>query len=247
MIKNFKSVIFFGKGNVDLTPVTQAFRSISFIKCFQTQSSDELAQIIAQSEQCVIFLWRFDEVTDISAQRILHQTSTQFKIYYLDEAGDLSNSIVEELSAAGISTIRFPTHKDLEEKCAILFLGKIMHHEHDATRPVEFEKAGQRKSYFSHFEMKNGAWQLLASTHDQDPDIETIFSLSWTLYREKLLRRAHELKEFEEDVFFSDNYTVIVYPHDNGGNKKLSIIHLRKDPVLYETLRAKALIFLRKI
>lgn len=248
MIRSYKCIVLFGEEFSQREYLEDAFSNIPFVRIFQTLLPDEIEQILMQAEQTAILLNRQDEISllQLVSQKNLKAASS--KAFFLDEAGVSSEEEVEIMSRKGVSILQNESHESLKRKLSLLLLGTVELMKHEGFDPnTEIIRRSARKSYFSHFRFHNGQWDLVASTHEQDLEIEKRLGKSWSLYCHKLLSRAAEINSLEEDAYFSHEYFGLVYPHIKEDKRYLSIVHIKKDPVTFDTLKAKALQFLRQI
>lgn len=241
MSPSFKSVILF-RDSPALFEAQKEFEEIPFVKFFHTSNPDEVSQIVAQSDQSIIFLYNPKNAKVISELR-----KKNTKIFYYDQLGIARSEVVGELSLLGISTLRPSKVEDIVSRISLLFFGKGLFVKSEPFQAYNPGPPGARASYFSLFEYSGWQWRPIVSTHELDADIEFRFSQSWSLYLKETLDRAQSIKSIEESSEFSRDYHSIIYPHVLSATPKLSLIHLKKNGGGFQEARAKALAFLEKI
>jgi hypothetical protein len=250
MLTEFKTIVFFGAGDPQYQFIHGAFASYDTVKVFRTGNVDELDQILKQSTKTAVLIndvLSMDKLKALDASAI---KKASIRFYFLDHEKRLIRDEIDKLSYRKVSTLIGETGKELRKRLELYLMGKsTFFHVQTASSDTigsQTEIASNHKSmFFTHFRFENGTWNMVASTHEQELDIETALSTSWTNYYTELIMRAETIKEVEQDPNFSSKYHAIVYPHPKI--KALSLIHICKLEKNFNELMLKAFDFLEKI
>ncbi len=248
MLQSFKCVIFFGSKFWQKDQVINAYRDYPNVRVFEIYDYDELDQILRQSESSVVLIRQIQDAHILSAIDMASKGELRFKTLFLDESRELPDDQISLLSQKRVSTFFSNAVDPLIERISFLLLGKVRLSARKLDSGIgDFERGRLKKSYFSHYQLVDGVWQLVVSSHEKDPDIETVFGLSWSLWSQQLIERAGKINSPEEIENFSDHFWGVIYPHEGRTAKSLSVIHLKIDPLGFEDKRNKAYLFLKQI
>lgn len=244
----FRSIVFFGPKTPYFKLIQEDFSSHEFIKVFWTNNTDELDQILQQSVLTAIVTSDMDSIGSLSKENVVGHKSAGVRIYFLDEMQSLSRKQMSDLSFKRITTILTVERHDLRRRLELFILGKYQLMTYKELKKQTESELPAKKSYFTHFRLNDEQWIAVASTHEQEKDIETFFQRSWSVYCLEVQERARHLKSFEIDANFNQDYQAIVFPHlYPDGRKALSIIHIKKNEADFDELIEKALNFLVSI
>lgn len=247
---DFKTVVFFGAGDPQYQYIREAFANYDTLKVFITGNVDELDQIVRQGTKTAVLV---NDILSMDKLKALDATAIKkasIRFYFLDHEKRLTRDEIDALSYRKVSTLIKESDKDLRKRLELYLMGKstFFHVQTASSNSVgsETETVSQHKAmFFTHFRKEGNDWKMMASTHEQELDIETVLARSWTVYYSELLSRADSITEPEEDPNFSQKYHAIVYPHVNL--KGLSLIHVCKLEKNFTELLQKAFDFLHKI
>lgn len=247
--QDFKTIVFFGAGDPQYDFIKEAFSSYSIVKVFKTGNVDELDQILKQSYKTAVLL---NDLLVIDKLKNLDATALKkanVRFYFLDHQKRLTRDEIDQLSYKKVSTLINEIGVELRKKLELYLMGKsIYFHVQKSETGIgsETETVSAPKSmFFTHFKLENNVWNMAASTHEQELDIETILNRSWTVYYTELMKRAESITEIEQDPNFSEKFHAILYPHPKI--KALSLIHINKHEKNFDELKSKAIEFLNKI
>jgi hypothetical protein len=244
---SFRSIVFFGSKTPYFKPIQKDFANYDFIKVFKTNNIDELDQILQQSVLTAIVVNDRDSIRSLTNQNVVGHKDAGVRIYYLDVMGSLSRKEMSNLSLNRVTTIKDVEHNDLKRRLELFILGKYQLSTYKELKKSD-DDPSSKKSYFTHFRLDDNQWVAIASTHEQEKDIETFFQRSWSVYCLEVQEQAGKLSSFIIDPDFNNDYQAIIFPHHYpDGRKALSIIHIKKDEENFEELTQKALSFLATI
>jgi hypothetical protein len=250
MDQEFKTVVFFGGSDPQYQYISGAFASFSSLKVFITSNVDELDQILKQSyKTCVLVndIMVFDKLKTLDAA-VLKRANVRF--YFLDHQKRLTRDEIDQLSYKKVSTLINEDGPELRKKLELYLMGRTTFFHVQTTSQdnvgSQTETVSSHKAmFFTHFRFENNSWKMIASTHEEELDIETVLNRSWTVYYTELLSRAHTILKVEQDPDFSAKFHAILYPHPTKSS--LSLIHINKTEKNFHELMTKALEFLQKI
>lgn len=244
----FKTIVLFGKSFPQETYLRESFVQYDFIKVFRTTTSDELEQILNQSEQTAIFSNDFYNIAALTGLNVSKMKISGVRNFFIDTDGRLTKKEIEELSHKKISVLVKPKNEEIKKKLDMYFMSKVQLARYKVDEiTAEFTEPEYKKSYFTHFRETDYGWMMIASTHEQEQEIEVLFKRSWTTFYQELLERASQLKAMEVDQNFSDLYVSVIFPHFKGKERALSVLHLKKDEANYQEQYDKALKFLEQL
>lgn len=245
---SFRTIIFFGADSSGKEEMISAFSHVPFVNVFATKDREELTQILKQSEQAAVFVREIEDVGEIYDIDLETQDKLCFCTFFLDEEGLISKEQIKLFSLQRVSTLRSVPLSELVNWISFLFLGKIVPAHFEGNRPpAVIQRNQKRKSYFSHFKFQRDRWELIASTHFQDPEIERRFGESWSHFCQGITEMAHTLTKASEDMDFSSDYSLIIYLHPGKTPSSLSIVNIRKGLGTYKEQRDQAIAFLKKL
>lgn len=245
---SFRTIVFFGSDPSGKEEMTKAFAHVPFVNVFATQDAEELSQILKQSEQAAVFVRTIGDVNTVQAFDFETQNRLCFCTFYLDKEGILTTEQIELLSVQRVSALKCVPIQELINRVSFLFLGKVNPSHFDGHRPpAVIERNQKRKSYFSHYKFLNNRWELIASTHMQDPEIEERFGKSWSSLSYSILELAPTLKSISEDKDFCQDYSILIFPHPAKVPPAMSIVNIKKGFLTYKDLRDSAIAFLKKL
>ena len=250
ILQDFKTITFFGAGDPQYDYIRDAFSSYESIKIFRSNNVDELDQILKQSSKSVVCINDILVIDKLKALNAAGLKKANVRFYFLDHQKRLTRDEINDLSYKKVTTLIAEQGPELRKKFELYLMGKSTFFvvQKASSNSVGSETEGvtaPKSMFFTHFRYENGVWNMYASTHEQELDIETVLSRSWTVYQMELLQRARDIKEIEQDPNFSDTFHAIVYPHP--ATKALSLIHINKNEKNFPELMTKALDFLTKI
>jgi hypothetical protein len=248
--QEFKTVVFFGSRDPQYQYIREAFSLLSMIKVFRTDNVDELDQILRQSTKTAVLmndLLSIDKLKNLDAGAI---KKASIRFYFLDHQKRLTREEIDLLSYRRVSTLIAENGPELRKKLELYLLGKsnYFHIQTSSDNSIgsETETVSDQKSmFFTHFKHEVDGWNMVASTHEQELDIETVLNRSWTVYYTELIKRADSVTDIEQDPNFSDKFHAILFPHPHI--KGLSLIHINKQEKNFHELMQKAFDFLQKI
>jgi hypothetical protein len=249
--QDFKTIVFFGTSDPQYQYIREAFSSYVAVKVFKTSNTDELDQILKQSHKTAVLIndvMAMDKLKTLEASAI---KKASIRFYFLDHEKRLTREDIDKLSYRKVSTLINETGNELRKRLELYLMGRsTMFHMQSVSSATTVGSdtelvSNHKPMFFTHFKHDNNAWNMVASTHEQELDIETVLNRSWTVYYSELLTRAHEISEIEQDPHFSEKYHAILYPHSKI--KALSLVHIAKGEKNFAELMAKVLEFLVKI
>lgn len=243
----FKTIVLFGKSFTQEAFLREAFAPIEFIKVFRTTTSDELEQILNQSEQTAILFNDKINTTALSQIEVPKLKISGARSYFIDDSGVLSRAEIEDLAERRISALAKPTPEDIKAKLDMYFMSKIQLARYKTDNSLIETAPEQRKSYFTYFREDDYGWHMIASTHEQERDIEMLFNRSWTAFYRSILDRASSLKSMEVDEEFSEHYISVIFPHKKEHERAISVLHIKKDEPNFQEQFAKAIKFLETL
>lgn len=245
----FKTVVFFGKNIPQYEYIKESFSTYPTVKVFSTTHTDEVDQILHQSNLTAILINDQTFAIKLEDLDILSLKEAGVRVYLIDDEGKLSKEEIRRLSLKRVTTLAFTSKFEIKSKLEIFMLGRIQIGKYkDKEEPViepQKEIVYPRPTYFSHFKRNKDSWDTIISTHEQEHEIEVLFDRSWTIYCIELLKRAHTITEVENDPGFSKLYHGIIFPNIEKGT--ISIIHVKKDQKDFQEVLQRARDFLFKM
>jgi hypothetical protein len=245
--RTFKTVVFFGPEEFSLYESIKAgFISLSTVQIFRTKFTDELDQILKQSNLTAVIVKDLESVRILAGMNLLGLREASVRIYFWDEAARLSSAEIYDLSMKNITTVSDPS--ELKGKVEMYIMSKLSFEKANLGKMEGTDRSAGKNVYFSHLKVTDGNWAIVASTHEQDPEIENRLGMSWSLYCIELLKKAKFINKIETHKLLTADYTEILYPHPHlTKGRALSVVHVRRDQFNYEEVMDKAMVFLKNI
>ncbi|HXH30846.1 MAG TPA: hypothetical protein VNJ01_08540 [Bacteriovoracaceae bacterium] len=244
--KEFKSIIFYGADFLQEDYLKKKYSSTPVVKLFHTRNSEELEQILKQSTITTVLINDLATLNVWVEKNLKNITQKNFRTYFLDDSGVLTSDEISRMSLKKVTTLSKSSAPELKNKLDRYILSKVqVTSTNESTIEKQELKDPPKTRFFTHFKCIEDEWTVVASTHEEERDIETLFGRSWSGYCRELFIRARDLSGFEEDPDFSQSFYSIVYSHRESHS--LSVIHLRKGLQDFDILRNKAIAFLETI
>lgn len=248
--RDFKTVVFFGSGDAHYEYIKGVYASYDAIKVFVTPHVDELDQILKQSNKTAVLI---NDVLSIDKLKALDAGAIKrasIRFYFLDHDKRLTRDEIDKLSYKKVSTLISESGPELRKRLDLYLMGRstFFHVQTASSNSVGSETetvSTYKPMFFTHFRFEENHWKMVASTHEQELDIETVLSRSWTVYYSELMKRADSIQEIEQDADFSTTYHSIIYPHPKM--RAISLIHICKLDKNFQELVGKAFDFLQKV